>query len=303
MIPSTKRLSEEYLRAFLDAYEYPEEAKLALCRDLGTLMASPEVKDKLDELIASYTDVSYDYPGALAQAKELFSLAGVGEYEGSFIFVAHLASTMKDIYLKNGISYDIWFDTLRDLKYKALECILIKKVWGTFVANWYVHFTECKIVAFGRLQFEEKLFGRVATVKGIEMNENTPILSVHIPTTGTPLDRESFSKSYAKAVEFFKDRYFHGEPVKFFCASWLLFPRHKEMLKPNSNILDFASDYELVSRGENADYNGAWRIFDCQIDPDNLSSLPEDNTMRRAYKALMLRGEKTGSGTGVYIPD
>ena len=304
MIRSTKELSCEYLREFLEEYEYPGEAIESLLSDLKTLMSSDEARVGINALLLEYRDESYDYLGSLSKAKGFFKIAGVGEYQGSFIFVAHLASTMRELYAAQGIGYDIWFDTLMDLKYKAFECILIHKVWGTFVAFWYKCFTEVRIVALGRLQFEKKLLGMVGTVKGIELREDTPVLSVHIPTTGTPLDRESFTKSYAMAIEFFKDSYFHGEPVKFYCGSWLLFPRLKEMLKPTSNVVAFGSDYELIAERENEDYKGTWRVFDCLITEDtDISSLPEDNSMRRGYKKLMLAGEKTGIGVGVYIPD
>ena len=204
MIRSTKELSVEYLTEFLDAYEYGEDAKCAIINDLKALIACKSAKEKINAVLEAYTDESFPFVEYLDDVKPYFAEAGVGEYEGNLIFIAHLASTMRKLYAKHGVDDDIWFDTMRDLKYKAYECILIHKVWGTFVPTWYRHFFAVRIFAFGRLQFEEKAFGRCATVKGIEMNESTPVLSVHIPTTGTPLSRESFSESYKRALKFFK---------------------------------------------------------------------------------------------------
>ena len=303
MIRSTKVLSVDFLTEFLDAYEYCEDAKASFTKDLKALIACDSAREKINEELGSYVDKDFDFVASLEAVKPCFSEAGVGEYQGSFIFVAHLSSTMRELFAKYGIDDAIWFDTMRDLWYKANECILIHKVWGTFVATWYRHFFAIRLVAFGRLQFEEKPFGRVATIKGVVMDENTPVLSVHIPTTGTPLDRASFSESYNRAIKFFKDRYFGGEYAKFICSSWLLSPQHKEMLKPDSNILDFASDFELIHVSYNEDYKGAWRIFDRSIDMNDLASLPEDNSLRRGYKKLMLEGKKTASGFGVYIPE
>lgn len=302
MIRSTKKLSREYLCEFLADYDYPEEARVEVLANLERLLADDGATERINALLESFRDKSFDFVSTLASAKEAFEMAGVGEYEGNFIYIAHLASGARDVYRLDGHTDEIWFDIFRDLKYKINECHTVHGVWGNFVPTWYRHFTSAKIFSFGRLQFEETLYSHSATeVDGVTLEEGTPVLSVHIPTTGTPLDRASFTDAYRRAAEFFRQRYFGGGKVIFVCRSWLLYPRHKELLRPGSNIVDFASDYTIVESGNNGDYSGHWRVFDCKIDPERIQDLPEDNSMRRAYKGMMQRGEPTGWGNGVIV--
>ena len=94
---------------------------------------------------------------------------------------------------------------------------------------------------------------------------------------------------------------FPGEDIAFVCNSWLLFPRHLEMLSERSNIRRFISDYEIISSGEYASYGEVWRLFDVMYN-GNADDLPADTSLRRAYVDLIRRGERTGWGRGIFIP-
>ena len=300
MIRSTKKLSVEYFTEFMDAFGYAEEAKEQLTASLKSLIACDDTRVGIDEILEEYRDESFNYNDALKRARNLFPKADVGDYPGCFIFIAHLASTLRELYKEKGIPDSIWFDSMCDLKYKAKECILVKKHWGTFVSSWYSVFFNMSTFALGRLQFQKRLFDAEFTLDGVELKPDTPALYVHIPRTETPLAPDEVHKSYAMAKEFFKDSYFKGAPCVICCSSWLLFPEHENILKPESNIRRFMSDFTRVRSGETADYTFTWRLFDTEYN-GNPDELPADSSLRRAYIERMKQGLPLGSALGVFI--
>ena len=85
--------------------------------------------------------------------------------------------------------------------------------------------------------------------------------------SGKPLDYESCKDSYLKAKEFFKKR-FNDKPIPFICWSWLVNPNNKLFMKENSNILTFASDYDIIDVVEYKDYNAIapWLFGKSRVD-------------------------------------
>ncbi len=86
----------------------------------------------------------------------------------------------------------------------------------------------------------------------------------------------------------------------FTCNSWLLFPRHREVLKPTSNIIAFMNDYDEVHTELYEDYAVAWRIFGVMYEGD-VEKLPQKNSLQRAYAQWMRNGEKLGHTKGVIV--
>ena len=187
---------------------------------------------------------------------------------------------------------------MMDLKYKLMECKEVYDIWGTFT-NWFSGFFRMTRFALGRLQFDMTTFGRYYNKNGVALTPESRALGVHIPRTMTKLDRQSVRQSYARASEFFKDWLGDGHTV-FICGSWLLFPRHRELLSTESNILAFMNDFDVIDSGLYEDYHEIWRLFDRNYTPQ-LDLLPQDSTLRRKYVDLMRKGEKTGWGFGVYV--
>jgi hypothetical protein len=59
-------------------------------------------------------------------------------------------------------------------------------------------------------------------------------------------------------------------------------------------------DFDIYVSGEYSNYAEIWRLFDVGFDGD-VSHLPKDSSLRRAYIDLISRGEKTGWGKGVFL--
>ena len=255
--------------------------------------------DELSVLISEY-DAGYDinYESALSRMKALSEKAEIHEYTGALLLFLCYTKRLREYYKEKGISDGIFLSSVLDLRYKLDECKCVYGIKGSFVAKWFSGFFDLTRFALGRLQFEIVDFGLEYEKGGVKLAPDSKVINVHIPRTGTPLDRESTLESYRLAKEFFAP--ILGDTPAFVCSSWLLFPRHREMLNSDSNILAFMNDYDLVSSGEYANYNEVWRLFDTMYDGD-VSHLPADSSLRRAYVDLISRGEKTGWGRGIFV--
>lgn len=153
--------------------------------------------------------------------------------------------------------------------------------------------------AIGKLQFELVPFEEKYEKDGVVLTPESTVINVHIPRTGTKLDRESQLAAYEHAAAFFKERY-HLEQIAFVCHSWLLFPRNKEVLLPQSNLYAFISDFDIIKQGEFETYEEVWRLFDMNYNGE-VEKLPQNTSFRRAYADWIRKGEKTGWGFGVKI--
>ena len=164
--------------------------------------------------------------------------------------------------------------------------------------KWFWGFFRLERFALGRLQFEIVRFGGDYETDGVSLTPDSLVINVHIPRTGTRLDRESVLESYRLAAEFY--RAILGDKIVFVCSSWLLFPKNRELLSPTSNLLAFMNDFDIYTSGEYLNYGEVWRLFDKAYDGD-VTHLPADTSLRRAYIDLISRGEKTGWGKGVFV--
>ena len=285
----------DYLLHFLREYDYPTDAQDVILSSYDRILAHRE--SDFSALISEY-EASYnvDYDAALERMKVISESSDVHEYTGALILLLAYTRGLSRYYEEQGIAHEIYRNTVLDLKYKLDECRCVKGVWGSFVAKWFAGFFKLERFALGRLQFEVIDFGAEYDKNGLTLHPDSKVLNVHIPRTGGRLDHTSVLDSYRLAADFFKDKI--GERAVFVCNSWLLFPRHRYMLKATSNLLAFMNDYDVFTFGEYSGYGEVWRLFDVEYDGDP-GSLPADTSLRRAYVDLISHGEKTGWGKGV----
>lgn len=287
----------EYLESFMTEFEYPLNAARELMFAYDKI--SDSCPEPFSEMIAEYnTGNKLDYELFEEKNKQISKTANVHECTAALVLLICLTKRLREYYREAGISDAIFMDTVLDLRYKLDECICVHGVAGTFVLKWFWGFYKLERFALGRLQFEIVNFGGEYEIDGVKLESDSRVLNVHIPRTGTRLDRESVLESYKLAADFYRSDL--GDKIAFVCSSWLLFPKHREMLKPESNLLAFMNDYQLVSSGEYSNYSEIWRLFDRAYD-GNVTHLPADSSLRRAYIDLISRGEKTGWGKGVFL--
>lgn len=179
-------------------------------------------------------------------------------------------------FIKRKISEEIYFDTFYDITIWYGQCVRKKKIPGLVEEHWLSLPLQMKIFRLGRLQFEP--------------DKEKKILHIHIPE-GEPLDDQACGESFMKADQFFGPEY-----SMFDCESWLLSPKLRKLLKPQSNILKFQNRFE-VQKIVYLFRQAEERVFgEIREDKENY---PEDTSLQRAVKNMVLSGEDIGMGYGV----
>ena len=289
----------DYFCDFLVMFNYPEKSQLALREAYEWISYNDQATEMFRDLMNVYEEnKNCDYEMLVKKMDEISKLIGIHKYTGWLVLYIGMSRQLKEYYREAGIDESVWRNSMMDLKYKLMECKEVYDIWGTFT-NWFSGFFRMTRFALGRLQFDMTTFGRYYNKNGVALTPESRALGVHIPRTMTKLDRQSVRQSYARASEFFRDWLGDGHTV-FICGSWLLFPRHRELLSTESNILAFMNEFDVIDSGLYEDYHEIWRLFDRNYTPQ-LDLLPQDSTLRRKYVDLMRKGEKTGWGFGVYV--
>ncbi|MBR5899941.1 MAG: hypothetical protein IKZ38_00945 [Clostridia bacterium] len=287
-----------YLQNVLKEYDYPLDAKEQIISDAKKLFCK-----EFYSLISPYeNDYNADISTISYQISQLAKQKGVDEYPAQLIFYLALTKPLKKHYEKQNLPLSSYTGVINDLKYKAKECFLIYKIWGTFVSGWHEGFFKLKRFNFGRLQFEMLPFNKLFKHFESEfLPADTPVINVHIPRNGQSLNSELVGEAYKTASDFYRDK-LNANPVIFVCESWLLYPKNLQVLSQNSNIRKFISNYQIILSQDYPDYSEVWRLFDCKY-TGNAKDLPADSSLRRAYINWISNGEPIGFGLGVYFYD
>ena len=293
-----------YLENFYSEFDYPDGARAALDEAYDKIYANERAAEIFDTILSEYKAT---HAINMADMKEDLNLAaklsGAHEYTVKLLIHICLSKELRAQYAKRGLDDALWVGAMSDLKWKLIECHLIRGVWGTFVADigWFSRWYNLTRFAFYRLQFELTTFKNEYEKNGVKLTKDSKAINIHIPRTGTPLDHGEVEKAYAMAKEFYKDE-FGDEPMVFVCSSWLLFPENDIILHERSNIRKFMADFDIFSSGYYDEIRDSvfWRIFDCSEDTP-MEKVPQDSFVKRAYKVHIEKGGKLGYGTGVFL--
>lgn len=290
----------EYLIFIMKRLGFPEDAAKDIL-DAYDKIAKDEVSARwFSCLIAQYDRSAVcGFDAMLDHIKVLGEGLGIHEYTSSMMFVLCLSEKLLERYKEQGISEEIFYNSMADIYYKLIECRLIYGINGSFVSPWFIGFFEMTRFALGRLQFEILKTDEDFQIGGITVEKGSDVINMHIPRTGTRLDREEVLEAYKMAAETFADS-FGDKPIIFTCFSWLLYPWNLEVLRKDSNLAMFIKDFKIVTTGEYDDYEEVWRLFDCKYN-GNVNELPRDSSFRRAYAERIEKNEKLGWGKGYFI--
>lgn len=299
-------MNKNYIENICAELEFPMEAKAEMLSAWEKVEKEPEALKIWQRWLIEYEKAGYgkeetavpmDFKAALTDIDIAAQKADIHKYTAELLFFLCLTRQLKQFYKERNIDLKIWHDSCMDLHWKLMECHKVYGIWGSFVAWWFPGFFELKLFALGRLQFELIDFPEEYERLGGSRPEGmTKAINVHIPSCGK-LDMEDCHVSYREAAVFFADAFPDGK-VAFVCDSWLLFPPHKEMLGEESGIVKFMTEYDIYLTKDSDD--DLWRIFNC-ADISDLSELPEDTSMQRAYKNWLLAGKKAGIGEGIFF--
>ena len=81
------------------------------------------------------------------------------------------------------------------------------------------------------------------------------------------------------------------------CDTWLLSVKLKELLSENSKILNFQNCFDIIKVDETNDGCFVW-VFK-QNYHQNYKSLPENTSLQRKIKNIMINNGHLGSATGI----
>ena len=293
----------EYVKNLMQ--KYPEEARVLFAEVEQRLDNEPAFGERFDALVAAYMiDGTMDLDTALDGAKALADDMGYHEYTMHFIYIMNCTEYLKDLYVAARIPDEVFDESVDDLRCKLLECMECEHVPGTFVAGWNNGYLKMKRFAYGRFQYEERIFGfdfDFVTSSGRRFVHGDRYINFHIPSSGIPLTDEVRFDSYRKAYPHYKHLFKDGIVV-FGCGSWLLYPRHREFLPEWMNIRRFMDDFEIVSWEEKDHFGNDWRVFGHYTELP-MEQWPRDTALRKAYAEWLLSGHKAGDGFGIFLFD
>ena len=219
------------------------------------------------------------------------------------LLFAFCGEPLLEKYKVKGIDEEIYWQSMRDLRWKFNECLAVHGIPGTFVASWYPGFFDMTRFALGRLQYEHYRFDADEyTRASVTLHRGDPVINFHIPSCG-PLTLESRMDSYKRAYEFYRKDFPSGI-LPLVCHSWLLYPGHREFLPPESNILSFMNDFDILRFDERdrEHFGDAWRVFGAAASKSP-EEWPRDTSIRRALADRICSGGKVGVGYGVILFD
>lgn len=131
-----------------------------------------------------------------------------------------------------------------------------------------------------------------------------PVINLHIPGNGQPLDPDACEESIQRIRHFVLD-HFPERLVAFMCHSWLLDDQLTAYLPETSNIISFQRRFQLVPNPTDfGDRPMLELIF--KRDPGNtaelpaqlLDHLPQDTTLQRAFVTHLRHGNHWFNRTG-----
>ncbi len=219
-----------------------------------------------------------------------------------------------DRYQKKGISDKIFYDTMNDIKIWIDDHKARTNEDGVYELHWLMHHMNMIIFKIGRLQYQKFIwyFKTPYDKNGVKIKRGDKFINMHIPR-GEKLDYDECVKSLDMAKDFFQ-KYFPDFPNdKYACHSWLLYSGNKEFMPEGSNILKFASLYEIIEENEDPESAYLWLYGQKFKNPEliknrketgnygHLDVLPQKTSLQKSTIDFIKNGGIFGEALGVII--
>jgi hypothetical protein len=179
-----------------------------------------------------------------------------------------VADDVRAFHHSRGISATISDRSLSDIGQQAW---VHRRTFGTFGLHTYGWMTTAfsgNLYWLGRLQFN------------LIHHAGGWAVSTHIPESG-PLTPESVDDSFRQARAFFAEHFPEYPTQLFYCGSWLLDPQLVDVLRPESNMVNFQQRWVLETELGPGDEDAIFFVFRRRGDIDR-TALPRDTTLQRA---------------------
>lgn len=214
--------------------------------------------------------------------------------------VMALSEDTLERYRKKGIPDDIFYATMQDITIWSDVCLWKNQLPGLDNIDWLKNHLVPNLYRIGRLQYQFSevrfpLYTLYKQRKNAPVHRKEPCVYIHIPA-GEPLDDQACSDSIDQAKTFF-ETYFPDYLYQYYiCESWLLDPQNHNILPRQSNILNFAARFQIISNCRDSS-QAIERIFGVKC--DDINDYPERTTLQKNAKTYMKNKGKLGIAFGV----
>lgn len=262
------------LKELCDGINMPEEVTekvLRLEKELNYTVLKPAI-EKL-----------YSRPAWKEGLEELRTALGE-DREGFKILTCMLITgldTYKN-YLEKGINEKNFYDTFGCFSRFVREHMVSYGTYGFDRWWWTPRQISMEEFRLGELEFE------------LEEWKGENVISVHIPSDAK-ISKENCQESYGQAKEFFGKYYPDFTYQYYICDSWMLSPGLKEVLPPESRILQFQEDFTIESWDKENLSCLEWVFKNPNL---ALEELPENTSLQRNIKKHFREGGKIGAAFG-----
>ena len=201
---------------------------------------------------------------------------------------------MKARYAALGADESIFLDSAEDI---VRWCDAWTETKGTLYLgelSWLKLVFSAKIIKLGRLQFCFAKETHNIEKYGIEKGDL--VIAIHIPAAG-PLLLDECQRSVDLAREFFPKHFPNTDFKCFTCHSWLLDPTHKEIMKPESNILAFQTMFDIVDKNPSDSLFGY--VFRWKMTRAELEGAECKSSFAKTVREKALEGRTFYAGLGV----
>ena len=128
----------QFTKEICEKLTFPQNATTCFIGVEKRLARDPALADAMEAQVNRFSrDDSVRIDECLSAVTELAGQYGENVFTLHMIFLLHCLPQAHEKYKARGISDDMWYEGLMDLKWKLQECLACKNVPGTFVAFWY----------------------------------------------------------------------------------------------------------------------------------------------------------------------
>ena len=121
------------------------------------------------------------------------------------------------------------------------------------------------------------------------LSEDSPVIPIHIPREGS-FDRETVQAAF-ETMRSLMAKCFPDMPYKaFHCKTWMMSRDLRKVLKPESNILAFQSNFTHYPTKSDGTWVLGW-VFAGEGGIENLDNFSENTSLQRAVKKLYKSGD------------
>lgn len=205
-------------------------------------------------------------------------------------FAVVFAEQCKSEYKSRGIDPAVYRDTMSDINIWARSNYNKSGEVGLMAIGWIATHLSFRIFRLDRLQFEMKTLEK----KVKEYPACTPCLDIHIPE-GEKLNTKKCQSSIEMAKDFFSNHFEESYPIAT-CHSWLLHESLREIMEEDSNIVRFASLFEVIENNSDK-IQALERVFGDNVKISD--DMPESTSLQRKMKRFLLDGGQVGMGYGI----